>query len=289
MFRSKRLSGGSSDADPTPKEAVETDESDSRFLAAKQRKLNRIQPRLRSDLDRRVTPLAFDFLTDELRTQFSIIDTKNISAHGYDEEALSLIKLFADGLILDCGAGFRTSYYPNVVNLEIVPYVSTDVVSVGEVLPFKSNSFDAVFSLNVLEHVRDPFLCAQEICRVLKPGGKLYCVVPFLQPLHAYPNHFFNASHQGLRRLFEEHMEVDRQVVPTSGMPIWTLTWILNRWISGLPEHEREEFANLRVSDLLVEPPMLLDKSWVTGLPEDLRFELASTTALFGTRKKRSW
>ena len=238
-------------------------------------------------MDKRVTPLNIDFLTEELRQQFAIIETANVSAHGYDEEALALIAEYSKGLILDCGAGLRADYYPNVVNLEIVPYVSTDVVSVGEVLPFKSGSFDAVFSLNVLEHVRDPFMCAQEICRVLKPGGKLYCVMPFLQPLHAYPNHFFNASHQGLRRLFEEFLHVDRQVVPLSGTPIWTLTWILNRWIQGLPETEREEFAKLTVSELLLEPPLLLSKSWVTNLPEEVRFELASTTALFGTRKGR--
>ena len=287
MLRSKRLARKSSPPPTAALGPVATNESDPAFIAAKELKINQIKRLLRSDLDKLVTPLNIDFLTAELRQQFAITETANVSAHGYDEEALALIGEYSNGLILDCGAGLRSDYYPNVVNLEIVPYASTDVVSVGEVLPFKSASFDAVFSLNVLEHVRDPFMCAQEICRVLKPGGKLYCVMPFLQPLHAYPNHFFNASHQGLRRLFEEFLEVDRQVVPLSGTPIWTLTWILNRWIQGLPEAERGEFAKLTVSELLLEPPLLLGKSWVTNLPEEIRFELASTTALFGTRKGR--
>ena len=75
-----------------------------------------------------------------------------------------------DGLILDCGAGRRPIYYSNVVNFEIVAYDTTDVRGVGESLPFETDSFDAVFSFAVLEHVKDPFRCASEICRVLKPG-----------------------------------------------------------------------------------------------------------------------
>jgi len=107
-----------------------------------------------------------------------------------------------------------TSTFPlfvldNVVNFEICSYPSTDVRGVGEKLPFKDNSFDGVLSLSVLEHVRDPFACAREIARVLKPGGKLYSSIPFLQPLHGYPSHYFNMTHQGHKRLYEDMLEID--------------------------------------------------------------------------------
>jgi len=36
----------------------------------------------------------------------------------------------------DAGACKKRAYYDNVVNLEIVPYDTTDVLGVGEVLPF---------------------------------------------------------------------------------------------------------------------------------------------------------
>lgn len=55
---------------------------------------------------------------------------------------------------MDCGAGCRSDYYENVINYEIVSYDSTDVVGVGESLPFEDETFDAVLSCAVLEHVK---------------------------------------------------------------------------------------------------------------------------------------
>jgi ubiquinone/menaquinone biosynthesis C-methylase UbiE len=48
----------------------------------------------------------------------------------------------------------------------------------GENLPFEDNSFDIVYSSNVLEHVQDPERVVQEAIRVLKPGGVLHFEFP---------------------------------------------------------------------------------------------------------------
>jgi SAM-dependent methyltransferase len=109
-------------------------------------------------------------------------------------------------------AGLRDIYYDNVVNYEIVDYDTTDVIGPGERLPFRDGVFDAVISIAVLEHVRDPFACAAEIVRVLKPGGELVCSVPFLQPLHGYPHHYYNMTPQGLRALFERSLLIPTRV-----------------------------------------------------------------------------
>jgi len=45
-------------------------------------------------------------------------------------------------------------------------------------LPFKTNSFEAVFALEVLEHVVDPVKVLGEVRRVLKKGGYAIFLVP---------------------------------------------------------------------------------------------------------------
>ena len=150
--------------------------------AAKEAKLERVRPLLRRDMPVRESDRCFDFLTDALRREFRIVDTDAVSSNGYDAGVMALIDKHPGGTILDCGAGRRPVYFDNVVNFDIAAYDTTDVVGVGEVLPFVDGAFDAVISIAVLEHVKDPFLSAKEISRVLKPGGDLICCVPFLQP-----------------------------------------------------------------------------------------------------------
>lgn len=50
--------------------------------------------------------------------------------------------------------------------------------SVAEELPFEKNSFDLIYSTNVLEHVKDPKKVLSESVRVLKSGGYLQFVIP---------------------------------------------------------------------------------------------------------------
>jgi SAM-dependent methyltransferase len=248
---------------------------------AKLRKLSRIRPIFRSEMPCVETQGMIDFLTEELRAQFNIIDTDLVSSNGYDRFAMELIERHCNGLILDCGSGKRSVYFDNVVNFEIVAYDTTDVRGVGEVLPFRDQSFDAVFSLAVLEHVKDPFQCAREIARVLKPGGDLLCCVPFLQPLHGYPHHYYNMSHQGLINLFVNYLEVDKVECFASTLPIWSLAWILNSWVAGLSDQTRQEFMNMRVSELVAAPEQYLGRPFVAELSREKNLELASATVLF--------
>lgn len=232
---------------------------------------------------------ALNLLSPKLSQLCGIHATENVSAHNYDPVALEIIERVraAGGKVLDCGAGLRSYHDEAVINLEIVDYPSTDILAVGQSLPLQDESFDAFLSLSVLEHVSDPFRCARELMRVLKVGGRAYCVVPFLQPEHGYPNHFYNMTRQGIAHLFEGSMIVDRHFVPSSGLPIWTLQWFLSEYLRHLEEPFQGRFRSMTVGEFLDRPVIeFLNENIVTGLDDTGRWILASSTALIMHKQK---
>ena len=251
----------------------------------KVQRLARIRPRLRHDLPFTENPFNFNFLTAELREKFCVTETDNVSGFDYSHTPLEIVESLPNGLILDCGAGNRPRCHPHVVNLEIVPYPSTDVLAVAEQLPFLDNTFDATISCAVFEHLKDPFAAAREIVRVTKPGGTIYADVPFLQPYHGYPSHYYNMTSPGLVNLFQDACEIRRTGVPDYGLPIWTLSWFLNSYLNGLPPATREEFAQLRVADLLGHPNSYLHRPFVRELPAAKNFELACVTSVLAVKR----
>lgn len=114
--------------------------------------------------------------------------------------------------ILELGAGCESASAPNLTRTDAYVYSSQslDAVADAHALPFADDSFDFVFSLAVFEHLHSPWVAAREIARVLKPGGRVYVLCAFFQQLHGYPDHYFNATESGLRRLFEEDFEIER-------------------------------------------------------------------------------
>jgi SAM-dependent methyltransferase len=55
---------------------------------------------------------------------------------------------------------------------------STDTVEPGAPLPYESARFDAVVSMDVVEHLVDPLPWLKEALRVLEPGGLLFLTTP---------------------------------------------------------------------------------------------------------------
>lgn len=86
-------------------------------------------------------------------------------------------------LVLDVGGG--PGYFADAFTQAGASYYSVDVdsdladetgrrrrvVGSGMDLPFRTDAFDVVYSSNVLEHVARPWAVAEEMLRVLKPGG----------------------------------------------------------------------------------------------------------------------
>ena len=54
----------------------------------------------------------------------------------------------------------------------------TDALLPGAPLPYPDSRFDAIISMDVVEHIIDPVPWLQEALRVLKPGGLLFLTTP---------------------------------------------------------------------------------------------------------------
>ena len=255
---------------------------DDQFLAFKKAKLHFLPSILKPNQTKK--EFYFDSINKE-RKDFGVKETDNVSSHGYDKIARNIVSKYSEGIVLDCGAGLRDKYYRNVVNFEIENYPTTDVLGVADNMPFKDQSFDAVLCLNVLEHVSNPFAVAQEIVRVLKKNGELYCVVPFLQPLHGYPEHYYNMTREGIVNLFNKKLHISDSFVYKSGHPIHSLRWIVESWSNGLPDDIRERFLNLRIGELLEDSYLQLEKDYAKDLNSEKVNELASTNAIIGYKK----
>lgn len=249
--------------------------------ARKRRKLVAIQALLADGARPRATRDFLNFLPSDA----PMAEPALTSGFYYPEAVDALVARHADGWILDCGAGHRPVYHDNVVNLEIAPYPSTDVLADAERLPFRDACFDAVVTLAVLEHVRRPWQVARELVRVLKPGGTLVADVPLLQPVHAYPHHFFNMTSEGLQSLFADACDIVAADVPHYGRPVYTLAWFLQRYAAGLPEEVRGRFLELRVADLVAPAERQAAADYVAALPKAFEFELASVTSIVACKR----
>jgi SAM-dependent methyltransferase len=139
------------------------------------------------------------------------------TTHPWGPRSLQLISELKPGSIfLDFGAGIKRAeeLAPNAVFIDAVHFPNIDIVNTADNLPFRSDIFDLVVSQAVFEHLPNPFQTANEIFRVLKPGGRVLIETAFMQPFHADPNHYFNMTIEGLRKIMEKFDILDLEVMP---------------------------------------------------------------------------
>ncbi|WP_048846230.1 class I SAM-dependent methyltransferase [Tanticharoenia sakaeratensis] len=251
----------------------------------RERKLRKIAFR-----EQPVTPrhhgAAANFITDAIRQEFHIPPFPPISAHNYGGYISGLQKEHPDWMFLDVGAGLRDTVSDSMVNADIFDALSTDVVCVGEKLPFEDAQFDFVLCAATLEHTKRPWEVAAEICRVLKPGGIVRIDYPFLQPVHGYPSHYFNATPEGSISLFEKWCELRYSIVEKHFHPVHSLRWMLKEWKNGLPNAAGDRFGGMTVNDFLSgDISHLLMQDVCTDLDPAVEKVICSGTTLEAVKK----
>jgi len=238
-----------------------------------------------------VTPRTYgqpaNFVSYETTAEFGIPEIPYVSSLVYGGPFVAEVRSNPDKLCLDVGAGLRFSCFQNVINVDIYPSLSTDVMSVGEDLPFEDEQFDYVMCIAVLEHTRRPWQVARELCRVLKRGGKFLVDYPFLQQFHACPNHYFNATPSGAISLFEPYCDIESSTVHSNQHPIYAITGILEQWRDGLRGDARSEFERLTVEAILGRPPEgHLAADYCTELTQETQRVVAAGSTVTGTKRR---
>lgn len=103
------------------------------------------------------------------------------TGYGFGLSYLRKLGLNAVGIEPGNSAGFQGRYQQALELLEANNISSPkDILhsANGEALPFDDNSFDIIYSLDVLEHVRNIGQCLAEAHRVVKPNGVIVMAVP---------------------------------------------------------------------------------------------------------------
>jgi SAM-dependent methyltransferase len=111
-----------------------------------------------------------------------------------------------------------------VVYSDIDSGADVDLFCDGHDLPFVDESFDAVVTTAVLEHVLYPERVAAEIIRVTKKDGLLYSELPFMQQVHEGAYDFTRYTLSGHRRLFNGIAEIESGMVAGPGTAlVWAI------------------------------------------------------------------
>lgn len=143
---------------------------------------------------------------------------------------------------LNIGSG-NTLINEKIINCDYFAYDNVDVVLDATMLPFKSNSIELIINIAVLEHISYPDKVIEEALRVLDSNGKIFSIIPFMEPYHASPNDYQRFTITGIKHLHLKFEEIEAGVYsgPVSGF-LWVLQEILAIMFS---------FGNQKLHDLL--------------------------------------
>ena len=105
---------------------------------------------------------------------------------------LERVPVGGSALEVGAGPGFLTAYAgrkrPDLrwVATDIVEAPWNALVADAQSLPFRDEAFDAVVGLDLIHHLARPLSFLEDACRVVKPGGRIAAVEPWVTVL-SYP------------------------------------------------------------------------------------------------------
>jgi SAM-dependent methyltransferase len=126
--------------------------------------------------------------------------------------ALKEARKYSGGLLIDVGCGLRqyedifTGYVKHYVGIDwpaAKDSAAPDVIADALRLPLADSCADTILATELMEHLSCPDVFLSEAARVLRPGGRLICSVPFMEPVHEEPRDYFRFTSFGVEALLE--------------------------------------------------------------------------------------
>jgi SAM-dependent methyltransferase len=132
-------------------------------------------------------------MSEEILRQHKIIwEQKPILQALYTAWYEEIVAQLVPGKTLELGGGSGNlkKFAPDVVSTDIVPLPWLDAVADAQNLPFANQSFDNIVLFDVLHHIENVTLFFNEALRVLRPGGRLVMMEPYIS-LASWPIYHF--------------------------------------------------------------------------------------------------
>ncbi|MBN1163945.1 MAG: class I SAM-dependent methyltransferase [Candidatus Krumholzibacteriota bacterium] len=165
------------------------------------------------------------------RVKRALHPPSNVTNRLQEKKLTAFLESFEErSLILDLGAG-RKKTRADIISIDIYP--APGVTLLGDIhnLPLDSCSIDGVIARGVLEHVRYPDKVINEIFRVLKPGGKVFSSIPFMQGYHPSPGDYHRYTIDGIQLLFSRFSKLECGITRGSAS---AYVWIAREFFSEI-------------------------------------------------------
>jgi SAM-dependent methyltransferase len=153
----------------------------------------------------------------------ALIQKNEVLRHGY----YRLFDRKDGGRFLDLSCGTRSDVR-EIVESFGYRWVGVDLHRPGVIqadaheLPFHDLQFDVVYASAAFEHYRDPWRVADEVRRVLKPGGYFCGLIAFIQPWHG--ESYYHFSHLGVAEMLHR---MDFEILDIHGGDVNGATYLI--------------------------------------------------------------
>lgn len=147
----------------------------------------------------------------------------------------------------------------NFVNVDLDQLPGVKLRADAHCLPIHENSVDTIQCMNLIEHIADPQTMIDETYRVIKPGGEIYIMVPFIHPYHEAPIDCNRWTDEGLRQIMQKFSAIKVGVL---GGPTAALIEVFHVWLSILFSFNSEKMCQVVYLLLLpfVKPFKVIDR-----------------------------